>query len=211
MTEKTALNQPVKGSPQKKKTASFVVPALLTIAAVGLAYWLLSFTGIFDGGRKTVSSLSNAYQLYSDKDTRISAQLFFGKPQGEGFTVSPVNIFASELQINRIKQLLMALTEGPKDNKAVNLLPEGTALKDAYMDANGILYLDMSPEFASNCKGGTTGEYEAVYSIVNTVFYNFPAVKGVKLTVNGIEKDTLAGHILIRSILTPDEDLSQYK
>ena len=211
MSEKTNLKQPAKGVPQKKNPAKLIVPAMLAVLALGLAYWLLSFTGIFDGGKKTLSSLTSAYQLYTEKDTKIQAKLFFGKAQGEGFATAPANIFASELQINRIKQLLMALTEGPKDGKSVNLLPEGTALKDAYMDANSILYLDMSPEFVSNCKGGTTGEYEAVYSIVNTVFYNFPSVKGVKFAVNGVEKDTLAGHILIKSVLTPDTDLNQYK
>jgi hypothetical protein len=211
MTEKTPLKQPAKTPDEKKKPAALLLPGLIVILAAALIYALVTFTGIFDIGKKTTGSLLSSYQLYSPKDVKIKALLFFGNPQAEGFKTSPAEIYSSALQINRIKQLIMLLTQGPKDKTVLNLLPEGTALKDAYLDANSILYLDMSPEFAANCRGGTTGEYEAVYSILDTVFYNFPWVKGVKFAVNGAEKDSLAGHIIIKSILTPDTDLTKLK
>lgn len=207
MTEK----KPAREIKEKKKIAALTKPAVITIAAVAVICLLALYIGILNQAKKPAANPLSSYQLYSDTDAKKTALLFFGNPKAEGFKTSPVEMRESVLQINRIKQLIILLTEGPKDKTVLNLLPEGSALKDAYLDANNILYIDMSPEFSANCKSGTTGEYEAVYSLLNTVFYNFPWVKGIKIVINGAEKDSLAGHISIKSILTQDTDLSTFK
>ena len=210
MNKKIKPEQPEPIVVEKKAAPRVFMPALLGSLALAVLYFVLSYTGVFDANKKTTESLLSSYQLYSPGDASKTAMLFFGAVDSDCFKLAAAEIYESDLQINRIKQLLITLMQGPQDNTLVNLLPEGTALIDAYLDANSILYIDLSPEFAANCKGGTTGEYQALYSILNTVFYNFPFVMGAKIAINGAEKDTLAGHISIKSILTRDTDLSKY-
>lgn len=210
MSENTPIQPPVKDNIFKKLLSLFKPGQLVALGIIVLCLIVLFFV-VSNFGKKTTQSLVASYQLYSQGDAKQTVLLFFGNPKTEGFKTVPAIIYDSVLQINRIKQLLMLLTDGPKNNAAVNLLPQGTTLKDAYIDANSILYIDMSPEYAANCKGGTTGEYEAIYSIINTVLYNFPWINGVKFVINGTEKETLAGHISIKSIMTADMDLSNYK
>jgi len=46
--------------------------------------------------------------------------------------------------------------------------------------------------------GGTVNELLTVYTIVNALTANLPAVTGVQLLVDGKEVDTLAGHVDLR-------------
>jgi hypothetical protein len=199
---------------QQKKTAvnaskvrSGYIYALAAVIVVSGIYYLLAGLKVFSPRQKVLESLMASYQLYTPKDEKMQVSVFYGDPDAEGFKLSNVQIFQSEQQINQIKQALIALCQGPPKG-CLNLLPDGTTLREAYLDPNSVLYIDLSQEFTANAKGGTTGEYQAVYSVLNTVFYNFKWVKGIRILIKGEEKDTAAGHISIKDIMTPDTDFS---
>ncbi len=143
------------------------------------------------------------FDLYNENAKIKKVKLFAGDLETDGFKVMEENIFESEYLINEIKQVIQKLLELPKSKEYIKLIPEGTILKEAYLDSNNICYLDFSLEIKVNHKGGTRGEYLTIYSIVNTVFNNFPQIKGVRLLIDGKEEDTLAGHIDISEILLP--------
>jgi len=46
--------------------------------------------------------------------------------------------------------------------------------------------------------GGTVSELLTVYTIVNVVTANLPAITSVQVLVDGKEVDTLAGHVDLR-------------
>ncbi len=48
---------------------------------------------------------------------------------------------------------------------------------------------------------------DAVYSIVNSLTYNFKSVKRVSLLVEGNERETLGGHIDLSRPFSPDYSL----
>jgi hypothetical protein len=80
----------------------------------------------------------------------------------------------------------------------VTAIPEGTKLRAIYVDGQGQAFVDLSREVSASHAGGALEEILTVYSIVNAVTENLPAVHAVQILVDGREVDTLAGHVDLR-------------
>jgi len=74
-------------------------------------------------------------------------------------------------------------------------IPRGVSLRELFITSQGVAYLDLSKELVSNHTGGSSGEELTVFSLSQTLIANFPAVKTVKILVEGREIQTLAGHL----------------
>jgi spore germination protein GerM len=83
-------------------------------------------------------------------------------------------------------------------------LPSETKVREVFVSARGVAYLDFSPEVGKGVAGGSKSELLAVYSIVNSVVANFPAVKKVQILVDDKAVPTLAGHVDVSRPLAPD-------
>ncbi len=101
--------------------------------------------------------------------------------------------------------LFNELKKGPENKKLIEIIPEKTVLREIYK-VNSILYLDFSPDIIPRNGGGISDEIALIYSIVNTFSENFLDVKGVKILVNGKEKDTLLGHLDTSGVLKPTSE-----
>jgi hypothetical protein len=64
--------------------------------------------------------------------------------------------------------------------------------------------VDLSRELATAHPGGTMNELLTIYTLVNAVAVNLPAVTAVQVMVDGKEVDTLAGHVELRQPLAKD-------
>jgi spore germination protein GerM len=80
----------------------------------------------------------------------------------------------------------------------VTAIPEGTRLRAIYVDSDGEAFVDLSREVSTAHPGGALDELLTVYSVVNAVTTNLPAVRAVQILVDGHEVDTLAGHVDLR-------------
>jgi spore germination protein GerM len=81
--------------------------------------------------------------------------------------------------------------------------PEETKLRQLFITKDGIAYVDFSKEFMDKHPSGSSAELATVYSIVNTLAYNFKAIKRVFILVEGGEKETLGGHINLGQAFLP--------
>lgn len=180
----------------------FLLIFLLFIFAI-LIYknFMVTYKDIFSEKKKLAG-----YQLHLENAKQKSVFLYFGTVEKEGFKLYETSIYESEYLINEIKQVILKLLEKPQKGY-ISFIPEGTFLREAYLDSNNICYLDFSEEITLNHKGGTEGEYLTIYSIVNTIFHNFNTIRGVKILINGREAETLAGHIDISDILLPSKEI----
>ena len=106
---------------------------------------------------------------------------------------------------DRLNETLKELMDGP-DGALYSPIPEGTRLLSVKVKRR-TAYVDLSGEFASNHPGGSSWELHSIYSVVNTVGLNFQDVDSVQLLIDGKRADTLAGHVVIRIPLVPDEKL----
>lgn len=80
----------------------------------------------------------------------------------------------------------------------VSAIPAGTKLRDVFITERGDAFLDLSPEVASQHPGGSLDEIFTVYTLVNALTVNLPAVTHVQILIDGKEVDTLAGHVDLR-------------
>jgi hypothetical protein len=84
----------------------------------------------------------------------------------------------------------------------VSAIPAGTTLRALYLSPKGEAYVDLSREVRSGHSGGSLDELLTVYTIVNALTSNLPAVTAVQVLVDGKEVDTLAGHVDLRRPLS---------
>jgi len=135
------------------------------------------------------------------KETK-EVTLFFSDEDGLYLKAEKQQIEKSD-PVSEAASAVRALLKGPKDPKLGKTLPEGTRLLSVRIDGN-IATVDLSSEVITGHEGGSSGELQTVFSVVNTLAMNFPEIKEVQLLVEGKKEDTIAGHIDITQPLGPD-------
>lgn len=101
-----------------------------------------------------------------------------------------------------INELLKGSQEG-----LISPFPPQVQLRELFISEEGIAYVDFSREISEAQPYGATSEMLAIYSIVNTLTYNFKEIKKVFLLVEGRERETLSGHVDLRRPFAPMTDL----
>ena len=80
----------------------------------------------------------------------------------------------------------------------MSAVPPGTTLRAVFVTEKGQAFVDLSSEVVTAHPGGTLNELLTVYTFVNALTTNLPAVTSVQVLVDGKEVDTLAGHVDLR-------------
>lgn len=109
----------------------------------------------------------------------------------------------AETDTDRIRQVLLALMEGSHQGYS-RALPPSTAIRAVFLAPDGTAYLDFSTQTLADLRPGILSECLVVYSVVNSLAANLPAVKKVKILVEGQEVDTLDGHADLSDVFVPD-------
>ncbi len=86
-------------------------------------------------------------------------------------------------------------------------IPPGTALRAIYITGDGDAFVDLTEEIALGHSGGSREELFTVYAIVNALTTNLAAVDAVQILVDGVEVDTLVGHVDLQRPLRQNLDL----
>jgi hypothetical protein len=134
---------------------------------------------------------------------RIKATLFY--VSADGTRLAPVDreVTFGEGSVEQAKRIVEAQIAPPPPD-AVSAIPAGTSLRALYLLKDGQAYVDLSREVASAHPGGTLNEILTVYTIVEALTANLPAITSVHLLVDGREVETLAGHVDLRRPLRPN-------
>jgi spore germination protein GerM len=80
----------------------------------------------------------------------------------------------------------------------LSAIPPDTKLRDVFVTERGDAFVDLSGEIVAKHPGGSLDEIFTVYTLVNALTVNLPAVTRVQILVDGKEVDTLAGHVDLR-------------
>ena len=141
-------------------------------------------------------------QVRTEPTPRIRARLFHLAE--DGLRLQPVDseVPFGEGTLEQGRQLTAALLQ-PVAEPFVSVIPPGTTLKGFYLSPEGVAFVDLSAE-AGRGRRGALDEIFTVYSIVNTLTDNLPAITAVQLLVDGRQVDTLAGHVDVRRPLMKD-------
>jgi len=84
----------------------------------------------------------------------------------------------------------------------VSAIPPDTKLREVFVTERGDAFVDLSSEVATKHSGGSLDEIFTVYTIVNALTVNLPAISRVQILIDGKEVDTLAGHVDLRHPLS---------
>lgn len=128
---------------------------------------------------------------------KIKARLFYVSGDGLQLVAVEREVPFGQGTVMQARHIVEAQLE-PADAPLVSAIPAGTRLRAIFVDARGQAFVDLSAEVSSAHPGGTLEESLTVYSIINAVTTNLPAVKAVQILVDGREVDTLAGHVDLR-------------
>jgi spore germination protein GerM len=100
------------------------------------------------------------------------------------------------------KEVVQELIRG-SDKGYISPLPSETKLRQLFITKDGVAYVDFSKEIMDKHPSGSSAELATVYSIVNTLAYNFKPIKKVFFLVDGSEKETLSGHLNLSEPFVP--------
>ena len=77
-------------------------------------------------------------------------------------------------------------------------VPAGTSLRALFIGQRGEAFVDLGGDIRTKHPGGALYELFTIYSIVNALTVNLPAITRVQILIDGKEADTLAGHVDLR-------------
>jgi|SRR5665213_2901282 len=137
---------------------------------------------------------------------KIKALLFYVSMDGTKLTGVEREVAYGDGHAEQAQQIVNAQLAAAA-TPLVSAIPPGTTLRALYLNEKGEAYVDLSKEVSTAHTGGSQDEALTIYTIVNALTTNLPAVKSVQLLVNGKEVDTLAGHIDLREPLEKNLDL----
>jgi len=172
--------------------------AILTVTAVVLG-WLL-FIGLprwygAPAATRAVAAPSATAPLPPGR--KIKARLFYVADDGMRLVASERDVAFGEGTVQQAREIINAQI-APVAEPLLSAVPPGTQLRSLFVGEHGDAYVDLSRQVASSHQGGSLNELLTVYTIVNALTANLPAVTSVQLLVEGKEVDTLAGHVDLR-------------
>lgn len=128
---------------------------------------------------------------------KIKARLFYVAEDGTRLTSVERDVAYGEGPDDQAREIVAAQL-APAGDPLVSAIPPGTTLRAVFITKTGETYVDLSREARTAHPGGTVNELLTVYSIVNALTVNLPAVTSVQVLVDGKEVDTLSGHVDLR-------------
>src|SRR5581483_3551405 len=176
--------------------------ALLVILVIALVVALVDLRGLV---RRLVREVTQRTEdttvrtrlteaaLQSSSEPKQTATLYFPVYETGTLIAESRPITWAPLETDRIRQVLLGLIEGSRQSHSP-ALPPNTTVRGVFLTSDGTAYVDFSQEVQGGVLPGIASENLVAYSIANSIAANVPAVKKVKILIQGQEADTLNGH-----------------
>ncbi len=136
---------------------------------------------------------------------RISVRLYFEAEDSAGLLSEEREIAFSDDLAVQLRTLVEELVRGPTDG-LLRTIPPQTRVLEVFVTTRGVAYVNLSGE-AAMLPGGSMSELLSVYSIVNSLVVNFPAVTRVQILLEDRVVTSLAGHVDLSRPLPADMTL----
>ena len=185
------------------------VMAGVAIAAVGLTgAWILFIALPRWYAPKPVATAAPAATADPSTPARkITATLFYVSDDGLSLTGVQREVpFGA-----RVAEQARAIVEAQIQPAAplIPAVPGETKLRNVFVTDRGDAFVDLSKDIVDAHPGGSINELLTIYTIVNALTANMPAIHSVQVLVNGKEVETIAGHVDVRRPLEKNLALVQ--
>jgi len=187
-------------SKKRKKNTKLVFLSMITVVVVGFLFFF--FVTLFD----YVYPPTTGEGVSSKKREKQKVMLCFSD-SNERFLVPEKRYVPKRKNTNnQIKELVEALMEGSKTG-LVRTLPEGSQLQSVSIEKNGTAYVSFGKSFVELHPGGISAEMATIYSLTNTLMFNVPSIKRVKILIKGKKFRTIGGHVDVRRPFVLNKEL----
>jgi spore germination protein GerM len=182
--------------------------ALLAVLAAGALYLhVLTRRVVFqvapEHGEEVARTRLSEAALQSATSPQQTATLYFPSFAQGMLREETRPVAWAEADTDRIRQVLLALIEGSHQGYS-RPLPSATEIRAVFLTPDGTAFLDISNQAIPDVNPGIASECLVVYSIVDSLAANIPAVKKVKILVQGQDVETLNGHADLSDYFVPD-------
>lgn len=134
-----------------------------------------------------------------------TVKIYYSDKTGKSITAERHIIDKGTLK-EQLELTLEALIKGPDDKELTGTIPAGTKLLGVKVKGD-IAFINLSGELMSAHGGGSSGELQTIYSIVNSATVSFNSINFVQILIDGNVVDTIAGHILVNIPLQQNSSL----
>lgn len=190
-----------------KRTLIFVL-IVLPILVIGALYLRALVRRMFFENRQRpeveMQTQLKQEALQAESSAQVSVTLYFPNYDTGSLIEQGREMALAPNDADRIRQIVLALTQGAQQSHAAAALPPSAVLRAAFLTSDGVAYLDFSNDFSKDLPEGIEAETLAVYSLVDSLAANIPAIKRVKFLIQGQEADTLDGHVDLTGLYAPD-------
>jgi hypothetical protein len=132
---------------------------------------------------------------FLSEGNRRSVVLFFQKVDSDLLAPERRRIFLTASPADQAKQIVVELINGPNRRDLLPTIPAETRVLSLFIDRSGTAYVDLSEEAVAFHPGGSAAELTTIFSLVNSLTYNFDEVDRVRIIVGGVERETLKSHL----------------
>lgn len=198
-TKKQRRTAEVKHKKTRKGRRILLLSVIVVVSVVFLAIFFIT---LFD----YIYPPAAGKQSASKKREKQEVTLFFSDAN-ERFLVPEKRLIPREKEPEeQAKELVLALIAGSKTG-LVNTFPEKAEIEGVKKEGEEILSVNFRESLVANHPGGSAAEMATVYSLTNTLTTNLPAIKKVRILIGGKERESLKGHIGLRSPFMMNREL----
>jgi hypothetical protein len=121
--------------------------------------------------------------------------LYFADPEAADLAIERRDLIVGTESSTLVAAALGALAEGPLERLA-RIVPEGTRVRNVFVDADGAVYADFTGELARGMAGaGLSQEILLLRSFARTLGVNFRNLRTLVILVDGRTVPSLGGRI----------------
>ena len=132
--------------------------------------------------------------------------VYFSDREGEYLVGEKRKILKKNDVKEEAEETIAELIKGPKQ-KLIPTLPPQTKLLTFQINEVGVARVNFNQSLSKDHPGGSSAEMMTVYSIVNSLSFNFPQVKRVQILIEGKPIETIAGHLSLKQPVSPKPEL----
>jgi len=193
------------------RRANLITVGLLVLLFAGMAATAPRWAHLLrrevpEAGGSSPAPAAAAEEEAARVERRINVKLFLQAPDRTGLAIEERAVTFSSDLAGQVRAVVEELIQGSKSGLQPTLAPQ-TRVLEVFVSPRGVAYVDLSKEAQGLSEGGSEAELITVYSIVNSLTANFPAIKRVQILVEDKPATTLAGHIDLTHPLPPDMTL----
>jgi len=144
--------------------------------------------------------------LPAESEETIKIVLFFLSEEDTYLHPEERKIPADSSIVRQAKRTIEELIKGSQSG-LISPFPPETELRELYVTKKGVAYVDFSEDIVEKYLSGSSAEISTIYSVVNSLTYNFRSIEKVFILIEGQEKETLGGHINLSRPFLPLYDL----